>query len=82
MVGPNDEVDACAFCGDPLSCDGSCEVDRLRQEEVNAAIVRLAEAKVRKRHSTWESDAELEDMFDSYVNNQIKSYKEARWERQ
>ena len=75
MVGPNDEVDACPWCGDPSACDERCVADRLRQEEANAAILRLAEARVRKV-AEW-LDFDMEEMFESYVNNQVKAYKEA-----
>ena len=33
-------VDACRFCGDPLNCDDSCEVDRVRQEEARVWLAR------------------------------------------
>ena len=79
MVGPNDEVDACPWCGDPSACDERCVADRLRQEEANAAILRLAEARVRKawiHHGAAWLDFDVEEMFDSYVNQQVKAYKE------
>ena len=78
MVGPNDEVDACPWCGDPLSCDDRCEADRLRQEQASDAILRIAEARVRKA-AEW-AEFDMEEMFQSYVNNQTKAYKEAHGE--
>lgn len=78
MVGPNDEVDACPWCGHPSACDERCVADRLRQEEASAAVVRIAEARVRKA-AEW-VDFDMQAMFESYVNNQVKAYKEAHGE--
>ena len=36
-------LDACAWCGDPINCDETCDRDRMRQEEANAAIMRIRE---------------------------------------
>jgi hypothetical protein len=81
-----DEVDACRFCGDPLNCDDSCEVDRVRQEEANAAILRIAEARVRKSRTHTEELRELDELlcdlskpsplFDSYKAMMTRAYKE------
>ena len=81
-----DEVDACRFCGDPLNCDDSCEVDRVRQEEANAAILRIAEARVRKSRTPTEELRELDELlcdlskpsplFDSYMTAMTRAYKE------
>ncbi len=79
-------VDACRFCGDPLNCDDSCEVDRVRQEEANAAILRIAEARVRKSRTHTEELRELDELlcdlskpsplFDSYKAMITRAYKE------
>jgi len=74
MVGPNDEVDACAFCGDPLNCDGACDHDRVRQEQASDEILRIAEARVR-RAAEW-VDFDMGALFQAYVDNQTKAYKE------
>jgi hypothetical protein len=68
------EIDACAFCGDPLDCDGACEHDRVRQEQASDEVVRLAEARVRR--STLWVDFDANALFQAYVNNQTKAYKE------
>jgi hypothetical protein len=52
--------------------------DRLRQEQASDAILRLAEARVRKA-AEW-VDFDMQAMFESYVNNQVKAYKEAHGE--
>ena len=36
------DIDACVWCGDPINCDDTCEQDRIRQEEGNAAVQRIA----------------------------------------
>ena len=36
-------LDACVWCGDPINCDETCDRDRMRQEEANAAIMRIRE---------------------------------------
>jgi len=36
-------LDACAWCGDPINCDETCDRDRIRQEEATAAIMRIRE---------------------------------------
>ena len=68
------EIDACAFCGDPLNCDGSCEHDRVRQEQASDEILRIAEARVR-RAAEW-VDFDMDALFQAYVDNQTKAYKE------
>ena len=68
------EIDACAFCGDPLNCDGSCEHDRVRQEQATDEILRIAEARVR-RAAEW-VDFDMDALFQAYVDNQTKAYKE------
>ena len=68
------EIDACAFCGDPLDCDGSCEHDRVRQEQATDEILRIAEARVR-RAAEW-VDFDMDALFQAYVDNQTKAYKE------
>jgi len=52
--------------------------DRLRQEQASDAVLRIAEARVRKAAEWTEFD--MEEMFQSYVNNQVKAYKEAHGE--
>lgn len=37
------DIGACTWCGDPINCDDTCEQDRIRQEEANAAVVRIRE---------------------------------------
>lgn len=81
------EVDACRFCGDPQDCDDSCEVDRLRQEEANAAILRIEEARVWKSRTHTEEQREMDEficdlsksspLFDSYMDAMTRYYKEA-----
>ena len=34
-------LDACVWCGDTINCDETCDRDRMRQEEANAAIMRI-----------------------------------------
>ena len=36
------DIGACTWCGDPINCDDTCEQDRIRQEEGNAAVQRIA----------------------------------------
>jgi len=36
-------LDACAWCGDPINCNETCDRDRIRQEEATAAIMRIRE---------------------------------------
>ncbi len=69
-----DEVDACPHCGDPCFCDEACVRDMRRQEEANEAILRIAEARVRKAADWLEFD--MEEMFQSFVDSQTKAYKE------
>ena len=81
------EVDACRFCGDPQDCDDSCEVDRVRQEEANAAILRIEGARVWKSRTHTEEQRELDEficdlsksspLFDSYMDAMTRYYKEA-----
>ena len=82
-----DEVDACRFCGDPQNCDDSCEVDRVRQEEANAAILRIEGARVWKSRTHTEEQREMDEficdlsksspLFDSYMDAMTRYYKEA-----
>lgn len=82
-----DEVDACRFCGDPQNCDDSCEVDRVRQEEANAAILRIEGARVWKSRTHTEEQREMDEficdlsksspLFDSYMEAMTRYYKEA-----
>ena len=37
------DIGACTWCGDPINCDDTCEQDRIRQEEGNAAVLRIRE---------------------------------------
>ncbi len=81
------EVDACRFCGDPQDCDDSCGVDRVRQEEANAAILRIEGARVWKSRTHTEEQRELDEficdlsksspLFDSYMDAMTRYYKEA-----
>ena len=81
------EVDACRFCGDPQDCDDSCGVDRVRQEEANAAILRIEGARVWKSRTHTEEQREMDEficdlsksspLFDSYMEAMTRYYKEA-----
>jgi len=62
-------------------------VDRLRQEEANAAILRIEEARVWKSRTHTEEQRELDEficdlsksspLFDSYMDAMTRYYKEA-----
>jgi hypothetical protein len=75
-----DEVDACPHCGDPCFCDEACVRDMRRQEEANAAILRMAEARARRVHvvreDVFEMDRWVDDLLASFIDMQTKAYKE------
>lgn len=75
-----DEVDACPHCGDPCFCDEACVRDMRRQEEANAAILRMAEARARRVHvvreDVFEMDKWVDDLLAHVGDMQTKAYKE------
>jgi len=58
-------LDACVWCGDPINCDETCDRDRMRQEEANAAIMRIRERARMRRFVVPEAPLPQPENFES-----------------